>query len=122
MTIVGKIMSNLDVSSLREDFPILQQMVHDKPLVYLDSAATSQKPESVIQALDTYYRTTNANIHRGIYQLAEQATEEYEAARKKVQKFIKAKSWREIVWTRNATEAINLVAYTYGRAKVQRRR
>lgn len=111
-------MSAINVSSLREDFPILQQMVHGKPLVYLDSAATSQKPESVIRALDTYYRTTNANIHRGIYQLAEQATEEYEAARKKVQKFINAKSWREIIWTRNATEAINLVAYAYGRANV----
>lgn len=109
----------LNVSSIREDFPILQQTFHDRPLVYLDSAATSQKPESVIQALDTYYRTTNANIHRGIYQLAEQATEEYEAARKKVQKFIHAKSWREIVWTRNTTEALNLVAYSYGRANVR---
>ncbi len=112
-------MSNLDVASLREDFPILQQFVHGKPLVYLDSAATSQKPESVIRALDTYYRTTNANIHRGIYQLAEQATEQYENARKQVQKFINAKSWREIVWTRNATEALNLVAYSYGRANVR---
>lgn len=112
-------MSALDVSSLREDFPILQQMVHGKPLVYLDSAATSQKPESVIQTLDAYYRATNANIHRGIYQLAEQATEQYETARKKAQKFVNAKSWREIVWTRNTTEAINLVAYTYGRANVR---
>jgi cysteine desulfurase/selenocysteine lyase len=111
-------MSRLNVSSLREDFPILQQLVHGKPLIYLDSAATSQKPESVIRALDTYYRTTNANIHRGIYQLAEHATEEYEAARKKVQKFINAKSWREIIWTRNATEALNLVAHSYGRANV----
>lgn len=110
---------SLNVSSIREDFPILQQTVHGKPLVYLDSAATSQKPESVIQALDTFYRTTNANIHRGIYQLAEQATQEYEDARKKVQKFINAKSWREIVWTRNATEAINLVAYSWGRANIR---
>jgi cysteine desulfurase/selenocysteine lyase len=112
-------MSKLNVSSLREDFPILQQTVHGKPLVYLDSAATSQKPESVIEALDKYYRTTNANIHRGIYHLAEQATEEYEAARKKVQKFIHAKSWREVIWTRNTTEALNLVAYSYGRANVK---
>lgn len=112
-------MSTLNVSSIREDFPILQQFVHGKPLVYLDSAATSQKPERVIRALDTYYRTTNANIHRGIYQLAEQATEEYEAARKKVQKFINAKSWREVIWTRNATEALNLVAYSYGRANIR---
>ncbi len=112
-------MSTLNVSSIREDFPILQQFVHGKPLVYLDSAATSQKPESVIRALDIYNRTTNANIHRGIYQLAEQATEEYEAARKKVQKFINAKSWREVIWTRNATEALNLVAYSYGRANIR---
>ena len=112
-------MSMLNVSALREDFPILQQFVHGKPLVYLDSAATSQKPESVIRALDTYYRTTNANIHRGIYQLAEQATEQYEAARKKVQKFINAKSWREIIWTRNATEALNLVAYSWGRQNIR---
>lgn len=112
-------MSTLNVSSIREGFPILQQFVHGKPLVYLDSAATSQKPERVIRALDTYYRTTNANIHRGIYQLAEQATEEYEAARKKVQKFINAKSWREVIWTRNATEALNLVAYSYGRTNIR---
>lgn len=111
-------MATLNASLLRQDFPILQQMIHGKPLVYLDSAATSQKPESVIRALDAYYRVTNANIHRGIYQLAEQATEEYEAARKRAQKFINAKSWREIVWTRNATEALNLVAYAYGRANV----
>lgn len=111
-------MSTLNVSSLREDFPILRQTVHGKPLVYLDSAATSQKPERVIRTIDTFYRTTNANIHRGIYQLAEQATQEYEDARKKVQKFIRAKSWREIVWTRNATEALNLVAYAWGRANI----
>lgn len=111
-------MSKLNASDLREDFPILQQLVHGKPLVYLDSAATSQKPESVIAAFDAYYRTTNANIHRGIYTLAEQATEQYENARKRVQKFINAKSWREIVWTRNATEALNLVAYSWGRANV----
>lgn len=110
---------SLNVSSIREDFPILEQFVHGKPLVYLDSAATSQKPESVIRALDTYYRTTNANIHRGIYQLAEQATAQYEDARKKVQKFIGAKSWREIIWTRNATEALNLVAYSWGRQNIR---
>lgn len=109
----------LNASAVREDFPILQQTVHGKPLVYLDSAATSQKPEAVINALDTYYRTTNANIHRGIYQLAEQATEQYESARKRVQKFINAKSWREIVWTRNATEALNLVAYSWGRKNIR---
>lgn len=112
-------MSHLNAADLREDFPILQQTVHGKPLVYLDSAATSQKPESVLNAFDTYYRTTNANVHRGIYALAEQATAEYEAARKKIQKFINAKSWREIIFTRNTTEALNLVAYTWGRQNVR---
>jgi cysteine desulfurase/selenocysteine lyase len=109
----------LNTSALREDFPILQQQIHGKPLVYLDSAATSQKPETVIRAMDAYYRTTNANIHRGVYALAEQATEQYEGARHKIQKFINAKSWREIIYTRNATEAINLVAYAWGRANIQ---
>jgi cysteine desulfurase/selenocysteine lyase len=111
--------NGLYVSAIREDFPILQQIVHGKPLVYLDSAATSQKPEAVIRAMDTYYRTSNANIHRGVYQLAEQATEQYEGARKRIQRFINAKSPREVIFTRNATEAINLVAYSWGRANVR---
>jgi cysteine desulfurase/selenocysteine lyase len=109
----------LNVSAIREDFPILQQRINGKPLIYLDSAATSQKPEAVIRAMDTYYRQTNANIHRGVYTLAEQATEQYEGARRKIQKFINAKSYREIIYTRNATEAINLVAYTWGRANIR---
>src|SRR5438876_6643645 len=91
----------LNVSAIREDFPILQQTVNGKPLIYLDSTATSQKPEVVIQALDEYYRKYNANIHRGIYSIAEEATARHETARKKVQRFINAKSWREIVFTRN---------------------
>ncbi|MEN6522615.1 MAG: aminotransferase class V-fold PLP-dependent enzyme, partial [Anaerolineaceae bacterium] len=100
----------------RVDFPILTREV--KPgvkLVYLDSAATSQKPASVILAMDDYYRTMNANIHRGIHTLAEEATQAYEISREKVRKFIDAASTREIIFTRNATEAINLVAYTWGR-------
>jgi cysteine desulfurase/selenocysteine lyase len=104
------------MKSFRDDFPILNREV--KPgvkLVYLDSAATSQKPASVILAMDDYYRTMNANIHRGIHTLAEEATQAYENARIKVQKFIDANNAREIVFTRNATEAINLVAYTWGR-------
>lgn len=109
----------LNVSAIREDFPILQQRINGKPLIYLDSAATSQKPEAVIRAMDTYYRQTNANIHRGVYTLAEQATEQYEGARRKIQKFINAKSYREIIYTRNATEAINLVAYSWGRANIR---
>lgn len=109
----------LNVAAIREDFPILQQTVNGKPLVYLDSAATSQKPEPVIAAFDEYYRKYNANIHRGVYSLAEEATARYEAARKKVQKFINAKSYREVIYTRNATEALNLVAYSWGRANIQ---
>jgi cysteine desulfurase/selenocysteine lyase len=111
--------TGLNVSAIREDFPILQQMINGKPLVYLDSTATSQKPESVLRAMNEYYERTNANVHRGVYTIAEHATEQYEAARKKVQKFINAKSWREIVFTRNATEALNLVAYAWGRANVR---
>jgi len=108
----------LNVSAIREDFPILQQLVHGKPLIYLDSTATSQKPEPVIRAMDEYYRKFNANVHRGVYYLAEEATALYEGARKKVQKFINAKSYREVIYTRNATEALNLVAYTWGRENI----
>jgi cysteine desulfurase/selenocysteine lyase len=108
----------LNVASIREDFPVLQQIVNGKPLIYLDSAATSQKPEAVIAAMDTFYRTINSNIHRGVYSIAEEATARYEAARKKVQKFINAKSYREIIFTRNATEGLNLVAYTWARANI----
>ena len=108
----------LNVAAIREDFPILQQIVNGKSLVYLDSAATSQKPEVVIQAMDEHYRKFNANIHRGVYYLAEEATARYEGARKKIQKFINAKSNREIINTRNATESINLVAYSWGRANI----
>jgi len=109
----------LNVAAIREDFPLLQQTMNGKPLVYLDNAATSQKPEAVIQAMDDYYRRYNANVHRGVYALAEEATAQYEGARKKVQKFINAKSYREIIYTRNATEAINLVAYAWGRKNIR---
>jgi cysteine desulfurase/selenocysteine lyase len=109
----------IDVSSVRKDFPLLQQVVNGKPLIYLDSTATSQKPEVVIRALDEYYRKYNANIHRGIYSIAEEATARHEGARKKLQKFINAKSWREIIFTRNTTESINLVAYAWGRANIR---
>ena len=108
----------LNVAAIREDFPILQQTVNGKPLVYLDSAATSQKPEAVIRAMDEYYRKYNANIHRGVYYLAEEATARYEGARKKIQKFINAKSFREVIYTRNATESLNLVAYAWGRTNI----
>jgi cysteine desulfurase/selenocysteine lyase len=107
--------SALDARALRADFPILAQRPHGKPLVYLDSAATSQKPLVVIEAMDAYYRNYNANVHRGIYEISEKATAAYEGAREQVARFINAPSAREIVWARNATEAINLVAYSWGR-------
>jgi len=109
----------LDVARIRRDFPILQTRVHGKPLVYLDSAATSQKPRGVIGAVEHYYSAENANIHRGVYYLSEQATEAYEAARRKVQGFLNAREAREVLFVRSTTEAINLLAYTFGRARVR---
>jgi cysteine desulfurase/selenocysteine lyase len=108
----------LDVERIRADFPILKRQVHGKPLVYLDNAATSQKPDTVIDAMSDYYRRYNANIHRGVHTLAEEATEAYEQARRKVGRFINAYSSRETVFVRNTTEAINLVALSWGRANV----
>jgi cysteine desulfurase/selenocysteine lyase len=108
-----KVRGPLDVAAIRQDFPILTRRVHDKPLVYLDNAATSQKPRQVIQALVDYYEQTNANIHRGLHTLAEEATEAYERARGKVARFIGASGPDEILFTRNTTEALNLVAYTW---------
>ena len=107
-----------DVESVRADFPILHQQVHGHPLVYLDNAATSQKPKIVIDAIVRYYESYNANIHRGVHYLSERATAEYEAARKTVQQFINAARPSEIIFVRGTTEAINLVAQTYGRANV----
>jgi cysteine desulfurase/selenocysteine lyase len=101
--------------NVRADFPILNRLVHGKPLIYLDSAATSQKPRQVLDAMTAYYNGYNANIHRGVYAIAEEATAAYEAARKKVATFIGAASSKEIIFVRNTTEAINLVAYAWGR-------
>jgi cysteine desulfurase/selenocysteine lyase len=109
-----------DVDAIRQDFPILQQQMNGKSLVYLDSGASSQKPLPVIQAMDEFYRTYYANVHRGIYQLSEKASAAYEEARKKIARFISAKSWREVIFTRNTTESINLVAYSWGRRNIQR--
>ena len=103
----------LDVAAIRRDFPILERRVHDRPLVYLDNAATSQKPRQVIQALVDYYEQYNANIHRGIHTLAEEATGLYEDARGKAARFIGASGPDEIILTRNTTESLNLVAYTW---------
>jgi cysteine desulfurase/selenocysteine lyase len=104
-----------DVESLRSLFPILRQKVHGKPLVYLDNAATSQKPQVVIDALSDYYTTHNSNVHRGVHTLSERATKAYEDARSTVQRFINAAETHEIIYVRGATEGINLVAQSYGR-------
>ena len=111
--------SGFDVERVRRDFPALHQKVHGKPLVYLDNAATSQKPQAVIDALVHYYSKINSNIHRGIHQLSEEATAAYEQARVLVKDFINAAEEREIVFVRGTTEAINLVAQSYGRAFVK---
>ncbi len=113
------IQPKFDVQAVRALFPILEREVNNKLLVYLDNAATAQKPQSVIDALSHYYSNYNANIHRGIHALAEEATAAYEATRTTVQKFINAASSDEIIFTRGTTEGINLVAYTWGRQNIQ---
>jgi len=104
----------LDAQKLRADFPIFEQLVHGKPLTYLDSAVTSQKPRQVLDALLNFYETSYGNVHRGVYWLSERATAEFEAARDKVRGFVNAPSAKEVIFTRNATEALNLVAYAWG--------
>jgi len=111
--------SALDIVAIKKDFPILEIEVHDgKRLVYLDSASSSQKPRVVLDAMEHYYETTHANVHRGVYSIAEEATALYEGARARVMRFIGARSPREVVFTKNVTEAINLVAYAWGRANL----
>ncbi len=109
----------LDVDRIREDFPILKETVHGRPLVYLDNAATTQKPKSVIETIQRFYARENANVHRGVHLLSEQATRDYEQARVKVQRFLNAAASREIVYVRGATEGINLVASSYGSNHVE---
>src|SRR6267143_1639940 len=104
----------LNVPAIKADFPIFERTVHDRRLVYLDSAATSQKPKQVIDAMTDYYTRYNANVHRAIYELGEEATREYEGAREKIAAFIRAKSPNEIVFTKSTTESLNVVAYGYG--------
>ena len=111
-------MPALDVEAIRADFPALSQSVHGRPLVYLDSAATSQKPRAVIDAVARFYSEDNANVHRGVHELSERATAAFEAAREKVRRFLGAAHAREIVFLRGTTEAINLVANSFGRARV----
>ncbi len=107
-------------AKVRQDFPILQETVNGKTLVYLDNAATSQKPVAVLEELRSYYEHSNANVHRGVHTLSSRATDAYEGAREKVAKFVNAASTKEIVYTRNASEAINLVAYSWGGSNLQR--
>jgi cysteine desulfurase/selenocysteine lyase len=110
----------INAEAVRADFPILGRTINGKPLVYLDSAATSQKPAAVIDVMDDYYRRYNANPHRGVYTISEEATAAYESARQRVGAFINAASPKEVVFTRNTTEAINLVRYTWGRVNIHR--
>ena len=102
----------LDSEQIRKDFPILKRKIHGKPLIYFDNAATSQKPKQVIEAIDFYYRNYNANIHRSIHQIGEEATQMYEQAHEKVAGFINADSYQNIIFTKNTTESINLAAYS----------
>src|SRR5262245_59698106 len=108
-----------NVSRLRQDFPVLAQTVHGKPLAYFDNAATSQKPRAVLDTLEHYYTHDNANVHRGVHQLSERATHAYEESRVKAQHFLGAAESREIIFVRGTTEGINLVAQTFGRKHVQ---
>jgi len=104
----------LDAERLRADFPYLEELQNGKPVAFLDSAASTQKPRQVLETMTEFYSHSYANVHRGVYRLAERATEGYEGAREKVAQFLNAPSAREIVFTRNATEALNLVAYAWG--------
>lgn len=113
-----KIVKGFDPLQYRADFPILREMIHGKPVAYLDNAATSQKPQSVIDAISHYYEHQNANVHRGVHQLSERATAGYEGARVKLARFLNARSPREVVFTRGTTEAVNLVAQSFVRPKV----
>jgi cysteine desulfurase/selenocysteine lyase len=109
---------HFDVEAVRRDFPVLHQEIHDKPLAYLDNAASSQHPVQVIEAVAEYYRRDHANVHRGVHQLSQRATDAFEGAREKVRRFINAASEREVIFTRGTTEAINLVAQSWGRANL----
>jgi cysteine desulfurase/selenocysteine lyase len=120
MSVVTTSRPALDIRAVREDFPILRQSVRGKPLVYLDNAATTQKPKAVLDRLTRFYETENANVHRGVHLLSERATDVYEAARRSVAQFLNAGDAKEIVFVRGTTEAVNLVAQTFGRTRVGR--
>jgi cysteine desulfurase/selenocysteine lyase len=110
---------SLDVAAIRRDFPILDEVENGQKVAYLDNGASSQRPEPVINAMLEYYHKYNANIHRGVYRWSEEATRGYEGAHRKVARFINAYSPREVIFTRNTTESLNLVAYAWGRANVR---
>jgi cysteine desulfurase / selenocysteine lyase len=118
ISVVATPREDLNVAAIREDFPVLRQRVHGRPLIYLDNAATTQKPQAVIDRVVRYYSEENANIHRGVHALSMRATDAYDRARETVRRFLNAAESREIVFVRGATEGINLVAETYGRAHV----
>ncbi len=118
MTTVRQSMAR-SAEDIRKDFPILSRQVHGKPLVYLDSTASSQKPLAVIEAMSAYYETTHANVHRGVYEISEEATAKMERARVKVARFINARQSKQVIFTRNTTESINLVAYSWGNANIK---
>src|SRR5581483_1369255 len=111
--------SGYDIDRIRDDFPILATQIYGKKLVYLDNAASAQKPRAVLDHMYKSYTATYANVHRGLHYLANEATEAYEGAREKVAGFVNARRKEEIIFTRNATEAINLVAYTFGRKRIK---
>src|SRR6185369_7299152 len=118
MTTAASPPAPFDVTRVREDFAILQRRVRGKPLVYLDNAATTQKPQAVIDRIARYYREENANIHRGVHALSVEATDAYDAARERVRRFLNAAEAREIVFVRGATEAINVVARSFGGSQI----
>ena len=111
-------MAALDVARIKKDFPLLQQQIDGHRIVYLDSGASSEKPQAVLDAMDEVYTTYYANVHRSVYKIAAESTERYEDARRKIATFINAPSTNNIVFTKNVTEAINLVAYSWGRANL----
>ena len=110
----------LDIQKIREDFPILHQKVHGRPLVYFDNGATTQKPKVVIDCLKEVYSSRNSNVHRGVHFLSGQMTERYELARTKAQKYINASNWNEIIFTAGTTASINLLAFSFGETYVQK--
>jgi len=115
---IEPVIGNRSIADIRNDFPILSRQVHGKPLVYLDSAASSQKPQSVIETMTDYYQMYNANVHRGVYEISEEATAAMEKARVKVARFINARRSKQVIFTRNTTESINLIAYSWGSANI----